>query len=287
MATITIFPEESPKIVRVNLPDTELTLQSLVNLCRDWEESPEGVVYPKIITASGKENLGGGVSVGITVQLQNAQVMFEGRPTSIDAGAVTSADPDGELLTDSAADFVTAGVYVGCTVYNVTTTAMAVCLEISTTWIRHFPLLGGSRNTWLIGDSYLVYPNVQCSIQGGNLVAVDEAGNSISAVLQSPNVQVVRTSSASATLQEASAPQYSVLDEQLSEHTTTGSLGKVLSTMNTDLSKVLQISKGRWKIVNNQMIMYEENGVDALYTVNLYDKQGVISEVNAFERVPI
>jgi len=38
--------------------------------------------YPRLISAAGKEDLGGGVAVGITVTLQNAKVAFESRPGS-------------------------------------------------------------------------------------------------------------------------------------------------------------------------------------------------------------
>ena len=63
-------------------------------------------------------------------------------------------------------------------------------------------LTGGSRNDWQIGDNASIYENEQIQITGGNLVAVDDVGADISPVLQSPNVNIVRASSSSATLQE-------------------------------------------------------------------------------------
>ena len=80
---------------------------------------------------------------------------------------------------------------------------------IGETELHSFPLSGGSRDTWVVNDVYDIYPNVQCAITGGNLVAIDAVGAELSPVIQSPNVQVVRSSSSSATLQELGSIQYS------------------------------------------------------------------------------
>jgi len=53
------------------------------------------------------------------------------------------------------------------------------------------------------------------------------------------------------------------------------------------LAKILQVDKGRWKIQNNQMIFYKEDGVTPLYTFNLKDESGQPSEKNVYERVPV
>ena len=209
MASIIVYPEEVPRIIEVLAPADEVTIQELVNLCREWEQSYEGMAYPQIIQASGKEDLGGSVSVGITAKLLNAQLMFTGRTTPINGGACTTGDSSGKILIDAGGHFITDGLYPGCTVFNATTSAMAtVSRVVSETELRSFRLSGGANAEWHVLDQYAVYPNVQCSISGGNLVASDDIGATISPVLQSPNVQVVRTSSASATLQELSAIQY-------------------------------------------------------------------------------
>jgi len=70
------------QIIEVPAPDTELTLQYLVDQTRDTEDElcpPMG--YPKIMDAYGKQSLGGGSYVGITVVLlDNWKVRFEARP---------------------------------------------------------------------------------------------------------------------------------------------------------------------------------------------------------------
>lgn len=52
-------------------------MQTLVNAIREEEASERGICYPQIATASGKESLGGNVSVGLTVALVNPwQIRF-------------------------------------------------------------------------------------------------------------------------------------------------------------------------------------------------------------------
>lgn len=205
-----VIESVTPRLVVVESPSTEITVQDLLDTLRDWEDEPINMDADQIVKAAGKDDLGGGVKVGITITLLNAQLMFESRTTEIDNGTCSTADSNGENLIDSSATFVTDGVYAGCTVWNHTTESLATILEVvSETELRHFALSGGSRDDWQVGDSYSVYPNVQCNVSGGNLVALDETGNSISPIAPSANVQVVRTSSSSATLQELQDIQFS------------------------------------------------------------------------------
>lgn len=73
------FPNQ---IITVPLPDTTLDLQYLINSIRDAEDDlTPGMAYAKIADAFGKQDLGGGVKVGITVVLLNGwRVMFSARP---------------------------------------------------------------------------------------------------------------------------------------------------------------------------------------------------------------
>lgn len=69
------------QIIEVPIPDTTLDIQYLVNQTRDTEdELHPGLAYKKIIDAYGKQSLGGGVLVGITVVLlDNWKIRFEAR----------------------------------------------------------------------------------------------------------------------------------------------------------------------------------------------------------------
>lgn len=216
----------SPRIIEVLDPATDVTVQELVDEIRDWED--DNLSFKKLLSAAGKEALGGGVLVGITATLQNARLMFSARSTPLSPSETCSAnDTTGRQLTASGADFIADGIYAGCTVYNYTTGAMATVTAIATEVLNHFPLTGGSRADWQIGDSVVVWPNVQCNITGGNLVAVDEAQAELDPVFQSPNVQVVRTSSSSATLQELAAIQYASYNEGVTVDVVNGVAGTV------------------------------------------------------------
>jgi hypothetical protein len=54
-------------------------MQELVDQVRAWEDAQINMEYDYILSAAGKENLGGGVLVGITVTLRNAMLAFEAR----------------------------------------------------------------------------------------------------------------------------------------------------------------------------------------------------------------
>ncbi len=78
-----------------------------------------------------------------------------------------------------------------------------------------------------------------------------------------------------------------LLNELLSEHTVVGTLGKVINDTNINVLLDLKINSGRWKILNNQMILYDSNGGTPLYTFNLLDKNGQLSMTEVYERVPV
>jgi hypothetical protein len=133
---VTVDWSQSPRIIEVAAPSTEITIQDLHDTCRDFEDSlPSGMQYDQLISSAGKEELGGGVLVGITSTLQNALLQFEARA----------------------------------------------------------------------GPTY-----TQCKVSGGNLVAVDENGDTQTTPINpTAFTQVVITASSSATLSDLEAIQYS------------------------------------------------------------------------------
>jgi len=131
---ITIDWEVSPRIVTVDAPSVEITMQDLIDTLRNEEAKVANMDDSSIVSASGKETLGGGVLVGLTVTLLNAKLAFEART----------------------------------------------------------------------GPAYIV-----CDAGGGNLVAIDESGNDINPIHPTAFTQIVKTSSASATLSDLEAIQYS------------------------------------------------------------------------------
>jgi hypothetical protein len=214
---IEVYPYLSPRIVEVLSPTTEVSIQDLVDSIRAWEDSEEGMFYEYIIDAAGKEALGGGVSVGITATLNNAQIMFTGRTAPIDNGAGRTCDLTDSLGTTlyvNDAQFLSSGIAPGMTVYNATTQQMASITRIPTeNTLYSFPINNsdglGATLGWTAGDSYVIYDNTSCNIAGGNLVAIDASGNELSPIFTTPNTQILRTASSSATQTELDAIQYS------------------------------------------------------------------------------
>src|SRR3989304_8261752 len=69
------------KIITVEKPQKELTIQDLHDEIRLFEERNPNLEVAKIMNASGEESLGGGVQVGITLELVNDwRLAFEERP---------------------------------------------------------------------------------------------------------------------------------------------------------------------------------------------------------------
>lgn len=65
------------QLIEVTNPQVVVDIQELHDAIRTAETSEEGIQYPKIANASGKESLGGAVAVGITLELlDNWQVHF-------------------------------------------------------------------------------------------------------------------------------------------------------------------------------------------------------------------
>ncbi len=70
----------TPRIITIASPSTDITIQDLLDTCRELEDDLSNMVYDRLASAAGKEDLGGGVQVGITMTLLNAVLAFEARP---------------------------------------------------------------------------------------------------------------------------------------------------------------------------------------------------------------
>ena len=76
---ITVDITVSPRLIIVADPSVVLTIQDLLDTLREWEQELLNMEQVSIITASGKDDLGGGLAVEITVELFDAIVAFEAR----------------------------------------------------------------------------------------------------------------------------------------------------------------------------------------------------------------
>lgn len=55
--------------IRITNPQTDVVLQDLYNFCKESEASEAGITHTIVATASGKDVLGPGVQVGMTIKL--------------------------------------------------------------------------------------------------------------------------------------------------------------------------------------------------------------------------
>jgi len=76
---VSINWEVSPRIILVAAPSVEITIQDLHDTLRTLEAQTEAMDDPAIVDTAGKEPLGGGVYVGLTLTLLNAVIAFEPR----------------------------------------------------------------------------------------------------------------------------------------------------------------------------------------------------------------
>jgi len=60
-----------------------------------------------------------------------------------------------------------------------------------------------------------------------------------------------------------------------------------LTDLGTDLTYVKQKESGRWKIENNQLTYYDDDGVTVLKRFNLFNSRGLPTNQNPYERVPV
>lgn len=67
----------SPRIITIDAPSTKITMQDLYDTLRT--EEVVQVDEPRIIAGAGKEPLGDGLLVGLTLTLNNALLAFEAR----------------------------------------------------------------------------------------------------------------------------------------------------------------------------------------------------------------
>jgi len=98
-AALTFLKNE--RIIQVDAPQTTVDIQDLVNQIRVYEANLLNLDYPSLANASGKQSLGGGSYVGITLELiNNWRLAFEAR-----------SGPDTVLCTVAGGNLVATNIY--------------------------------------------------------------------------------------------------------------------------------------------------------------------------------
>lgn len=78
-----------------------------------------------------------------------------------------------------------------------------------------------------------------------------------------------------------------VWNAQAADYVTSSSFGGRVNNLYSNFDIIKKIETGRWKIVDNQMIFYNNDGVTPLLTFNLFDLNGIPTNTNVMERVPV
>uniref|UniRef100_A0A6M3J7C7 Uncharacterized protein n=1 Tax=viral metagenome TaxID=1070528 RepID=A0A6M3J7C7_9ZZZZ len=100
---IQVDPTVSPRIITVPEADgVSISIQSLVNQIRTWEDNQVNLCYPRLLAASGKEVLDATSKVGITASLENTKLKFAARASlttcSVSGGNLVAVDINGDSM---------------------------------------------------------------------------------------------------------------------------------------------------------------------------------------------
>lgn len=169
MATLSF--DRSAKVMTVDAPDVVISIQEIYDQCKVYEELSASLDDPILCSAGGKETLGAGNAVAITLSLLNGwKIAFEDRAgpltsaCAIRGGNLVRIDPvtgtwdssgtSGTLLIDSTATFLSDGILPGDLVTNETDMSTTLVVSVdSDTQITHDELFG---DDWHNGDSYTI-----------------------------------------------------------------------------------------------------------------------------------
>ena len=100
---IQVDPTVSPRIITIPEADgVSISIQSLVNQIRGWEDAQANLSYARLLAASGKEILDATSKVGITASLENTKLKFAARASlttcSVSGGNLVAVDGNGDAM---------------------------------------------------------------------------------------------------------------------------------------------------------------------------------------------
>jgi len=217
-----------PRVTVIKNNRARFDAQDMVDTLRKVEDTFVGMGFPKLINASGKEDLGDGRFVGITYQLQNNQAQFEDRQTPVEFGTITTpsvAAIGGKILViDSSADYVAASVIRGSFIINWddrSIVSVHSVVDLNTLLVK-VPT-SGIGNTYDFGDAYSVFNVTPVFLGGGNATAVNSVPATIEPAIPSVGTYLTLEKSTSASLIQGSGSN--PWDDLLADHENAGSFG--------------------------------------------------------------
>ncbi len=175
LTTITVDFNLDPRLAEVDAGVDAISVIDSHDTLTGIGDATEGSQFPGLVQSAGGEDLGGGLSVGLTTTLQNVQYAPT-RTASRSTGTATSTDNTGGTFVDSGADFVSDGVARGDWIINFTDQSVTEVLTVTnlTTLQIRVPS-DGSNNFFTSADIYKVWEVSEFELAGGNFVAVDES----------------------------------------------------------------------------------------------------------------
>lgn len=218
-ADITVDWALSPRLIEVALPSVIVNNQDLHDTLNSntlqpglADDSLENMDDDTIIDSAGKENLGGGVEVGITSTLLDGQVAF-GRtaprhtaPYTITTGSATQFIASGALLQ-------TIGAQRGDWIMNWTDQSVTEILEVlseTTANVRALTGMSASSDDFAVNDVCTVWAVEECELSGGNVVAEDAVAAPINPLFTTFGRFATRAAASQATTQSQFALENAV-----------------------------------------------------------------------------
>lgn len=179
---IRIFWELSPRLVFFPNGVSDVSIQDLWDTLRAEEAKILQADDISIIEGSGKVGLSGGLFTGIVLILRNARVGFDYHPLANGIGTITGVTYRGDTteVEDLAATFISDGVQIGDAFVNASAIGSTSIIEVqSETKLRVLMMSSSTRSPdqMEVGDSYSLFPNVDASVSGGDLVSLEVEGS--------------------------------------------------------------------------------------------------------------
>ncbi|MGI9317644.1 MAG: hypothetical protein ACR2QW_09955, partial [bacterium] len=201
---------EDPRIANITTASNEITVQDSHDTLATIEDEGEGHQFPFLVSSAGKENLGGGTSVGITSTLQNVQYApLRTSPRVTTTDTVTTGGTNSFIC--SAATFQSDGVVRGDWVINWTdqsvTEVLTIISETELT-VRTPSGMAASSNDFAVSDVITVWEVSEFNLAGGNFVAVDDMDADLNPMFPVFGRFISKASASSATTQESQDIQY-------------------------------------------------------------------------------
>lgn len=243
----------SPRIVTVPVAETSATVEDMQDTLLDLEYTETGIVFPFTRSTSGGENLGGGVTVGLTTELQDVQIAFA-RTAPIQTGTVTTTTAESNnriQLIDTSATFQTNGVKRGDWIINFTDQSVTEIISVdSETQVTCNGLSDGTLDVFTLNDAYKVWEVKEAQLEGGNFVAVDSIDVALNPVFPTFGRFVSKASASSSTTANQEQLEYATFNGGVSLDTTTPYTGDVYPVGNQEfpvnnLTDALQIANNR------------------------------------------